>query len=442
MPLLRLRTQHDREILRLALPALGALIAEPLFLLADTAIIGQLGTPELAGLSLAGVILQTVLGLFIFLAYATTAAVARELGSGDRRSALAYGIDGVWLAVVLGVGLIVVGQTLASPTIAAFGPSAEVADQALIYLRISLVGLPAMLVVFSATGVLRGLQDTRTPLVVMAVTCGANVVLNYALVYGAGLGIAGSALGTVIAQASAAVWLVVVVAKGARGLGAPLTLNVRGIRQVATAGVPLIVRTVTLRAATLVTTYVATSFGDAPLAAHHIVFTLWNFLALALDAIAIAGQAMLGRYLGAGDVAGARAVTRRMIEWGILAGAALGLLLIVTRPLYLPLFTSDPAVQALVADAILVLALFEPIAGVVFVLDGVLIGAGDGRYLAYAGVWNLVAYLPFAFLVLAADAGLVALWWAFGVYTTARLVTLGVRARGDRWMVTGSGRRA
>lgn len=436
-----LRSPHDREILRLALPALGALVAEPLFLLADTAIIGQLGTPQLAGLSLAGMILQTLLGLFIFLAYATTAAVARELGADNRKGALTYGIDGIWLAVLLGVGLIVVGQLFAVPTIAAFDPSLAVTEHALTYLRISVLGLPAMLVVFSATGVLRGMQDTRTPLLVMAVMSAANVGLNLALVYGLGLGIAGSAIGTVIAQLGAATWLVVVVIRGARSLHAPLVPKPSGLRMVATAGVPLIVRTVTLRVALLVTTYVATAQGDAPLAAHHVALTLWNFLSLVLDAVAIAGQAMLGRYLGAGDVAGARATTRRMIEWGIAAGAGLGLLLAVTSPLYVPLFTPDPQVQALIGTVIWVLAVFEPIAGVVFVLDGVLIGAGDGRYLAWAGVWNLVAYLPFAVLVYVTDAGLVYLWWAFGVYTTARLVTLGIRARGDRWLVTGGLRR-
>lgn len=436
-----LRSPHDREIFRLALPALGALIAEPLFLLADTAIIGQLGTPQLAGLSLAGMILQTLLGLFIFLAYATTAAVARELGADNRRGALTYGIDGIWLAVLLGVGLIVVGQVFAVPTIAAFDPSLAVTEHALTYLRISVLGLPAMLVVFSATGVLRGLQDTRTPLLVMAVMSVANVGLNFALVYGFGLGIAGSAIGTVIAQAGAATWLVVVVLRGARSLHAPLVPKLSGLRMVARAGVPLIVRTVTLRAALLVTTYVATAQGDASLAAHHVALTLWNFLSLALDAVAIAGQAMLGRYLGAGDVTGARATTRRMIEWGIAAGAGLGLLLAVTSPLYLPLFTPDPAVQSLVGTVIWVLALFEPIAGVVFVLDGVLIGAGDGRYLAWAGVWNLIAYLPVAAVVYLTDAGLVYLWWAFGVYMIARLVTLGIRARSDRWLVTGGLRR-
>ncbi|MGH3655171.1 MAG: MATE family efflux transporter [Micromonosporaceae bacterium] len=433
-----LRNPHDAEILRLAIPAFGALVAEPLYLLADSAIVGHLGTPQLAALGLAGTVLQTLATLFIFLAYATTATVARQLGAGDRRAAIAGGIDGLWLALGLGVVLALVGVVAAPAAVGAFDPSPIVREYAVTYLQIGVLGMPALLLTFAGTGVLRGLQDTRTPLWIAGAAYGANVVLNVLFVYGFGWGIGGSAWGTVVAQTGGAVALVVVVVRGARRHGVSLRPHLGGIRASAHGGVPLLVRTLTLRAAILVTTYVATEVGDTALAAHQVAFTLWTTLALALDALAIAGQAIVGRYLGGSDVAGTRAATRRMIEWGVAAGLVFGLVLVLARPLYIPLFTADPQVQALLADVILVFAIFEPLAGIVFVLDGVLIGAGDGRYLAYAGLWTLVAFLPLAGLVLGLDGGLVALWWAFGGFMVARLVTLMLRERSGAWLVTGA----
>ncbi|MQA86443.1 MAG: MATE family efflux transporter [Streptosporangiales bacterium] len=437
LPLLPLRHPHDREILRLAIPAFGALVAEPLFLLADSAIVGHLGTPQLAGLGVAGTVLQTAIYLCVFLAYGTTARVARQLGAGNRRAALEGGVDGVWLAVAIGLGILAVGIPAAPLVVGMFSPSEAVASHAVVYLRISLAGMPPMLMVLAATGVLRGLQDTRTPLVVAAVGSAANVVLNIGLVYGAGLGLAGSALGTVLAQTGMAAAYLVVVIRGARRHGARLRPHGPGILASGAAGIPLFVRTLTLRVVLIVATAVATRLGDAPLAAHQVAFTIWTFLALALDAVAIAAQAIVGRYLGASDVVGARAATRRMMEWGVAAGAALGVLVAVARPAYVPLFTPDPEVRALLAAALLVMAVLQPLAGVVFVLDGVLIGAGDGPYLAAAGVAAMLAFLPAAWVVLATGIGLTGLWWAIGLWVVARLVTLGLRARGSAWLVTG-----
>ncbi len=257
----------DREILRLAVPAFGALVAEPLFLLTDSAVVGRLGTAPLAGLGVAGSLLASAIGVFVFLAYGTTAAVARRVGAGDLRSALADGVDGVWLAGLLGAAVAVPAGLLAVPLVTAFGASDEVVAQAVSYLRWSLPGLPAMLVVLAATGVLRGLQDTRTPLVVAAAGAAGNAVLSVALVHGAGLGIAGSALGTVLAQVAMAAALLAVVVRAARRTGASLRPDARGIARVGRAGVPLVVRTLTLRAALLATTYVAVAQGDAALAA-------------------------------------------------------------------------------------------------------------------------------------------------------------------------------
>jgi putative MATE family efflux protein len=441
------RNGSDREILRLAVPAFLALVAEPLFLLADAAIVGHLGTSQLAGLGIAAVVLQTAVGLCVFLAYGTTASVARHLGAGDLRGALTQGVDGLWLAVAIGAGVTVLGVLLTGPLVHAFGASDDVTGPAATYLRIAFLGTVPLLLMLAATGVLRGLQDTRTPLVVAVGGNALNVALNLLLVYPVGLGIAGSALGSVIAQVASAAVFVAVVARAARRQGASLRPDVPGIRAAGRAGVPLVIRTLTLRAALLVTTYAVTlgAVGareqEVDLATHQLAMTLWTFLAFVLDAIAIAAQALTGRSLGAGDVDGTRATTRRMVRWGAVSGVVTGVLLAAASPLLGPLFTGDAEVQDLLVPVLVVAAIGQPLAGVVFVLDGVLIGAGDGRYLARAGLVTLVAYAPVAVVLALGSAGLVAIWVSFAaVFMGARFVVLVHRARGDAWLVTGARR--
>ncbi|MER7204440.1 MATE family efflux transporter [Streptomyces sp. CB01635] len=434
------RRRHDREIVALAVPAFGALVAEPLFVMADSAIVGHLGTAQLAGLAVASSLLMTAVSVFVFLAYATTAAVARRVGAGDLQSAIRQGMDGIWLALLLGAAVIAIVLPTAPALVELFGASHTAAPYAITYLRISSLGIPAMLVVLAATGVLRGLQDTKTPLYVAVGGFVANGALNAGLVYGAGLGIAGSAWGTVIAQvAMAAVYLFVVV-RGARRHGASLRPDTAGIRACAQAGVPLLVRTLSLRAILMIATAVAARLGDADIAAHQIIISLWSLLAFALDAIAIAGQAIIGRYLGADDAQGAQDACRRMVQWGIAAGVVLGLLVIVSRPLFIPLFTNDQVVQSVALPALLMVALSQPICGIVFVLDGVLMGAGDGPYLAWAMLATLAVFTPVALLVPVFGGGLTALWGAMTLMMTVRMVTLWLRSRSGRWIVTGATR--
>ncbi|MFB6613960.1 MATE family efflux transporter [Streptomyces sp. NPDC085524] len=432
--------RHDREIFALAVPAFGALVAEPLFVLADSAIVGHLGTSQLAGLGIAAALLTTAVSVFVFLAYATTSAVARRVGAGDLQGAIRQGMDGVWLALLLGAAVIAVVLPTAPSLVSLFGASDTVAPYAVTYLRISALGIPAMLMVLAATGVLRGLQDTRTPLYVAVGGFALNGALNAALVYGAGLGIAGSAWGTVIAQCAMAAAYLVVVVRGARRHGASLRPDAAGIRACAQAGAPLLVRTLSLRAILLIATAVAARLGDADIAAHQVLLSLWSLLAFALDAIAIAGQAIIGRYLGAGDTEGAKAVCRRMVQWGIGSGIVLGLLVVVARPLLIPLFTSDPAVEHAILPALLVVAVSQPVGGVVFVLDGVLMGAGDGPYLARAMLLTLAVFTPAALLVPVLGGGVTALWCAMTLMMLVRMATLQLRARSGRWLVAGATR--
>ena len=429
---------YDRDILALALPAFGALVAEPLYLLADTAIVGNIGTRPLAGLAIASIVLAAVFGIFNFLAYSTTGAVARQVGAQNRRAAAERGVDGIWLAAGLGIALTAAGILLAPMIVDAMGASSGSRPYALTYLRISLLGAPFVLVALAGAGYLRGLQDTKTTL---AIAVGANVVnlgLELLLVYGLGLGIAGSAWGTVIAQVGAAAVFLVIVHRTASAAGAAIRPRAEGVRETAVVGGHLIVRTGSLLLALLATTAVAARISDVAVAAHQIAFQLWMFLALSLDAIAIAGQALVGKLLGAGDGPGARAAARRMLEWGLTAGVTLGVLTAVLRTVVVPVFTDSAAVAHLAEQVLWFVAALQPVAAAVFVLDGILIGAGDSRYLAAAMAVATLLYLPLLGLIATRDGDLLWLWFAFSVWVFARLVGVGGRFVTDRWAVTGA----
>jgi putative MATE family efflux protein len=432
-----------REILRLAVPAFFALIAEPLFLLADSAIVGHLGVAELAGLGIATTVLQTAVGLMVFLAYGTGPAVARFLGAGKMGHAMSAARDGAWLALLLGLTLAALGWLTAPAVVGLLGGPAQVRGYAVEYLVWSMPGLVGMLLVFAGTGALRGLQDTRTPLVVATVGFTGNILLNLLFVYGLGWGIAGSAIGTSVAQLSMAAAYVGIVLRRMRHEGVGLAPSRRGLLGAAHVGSWLMLRTLTLRAAIFAAVVVATQQGPANLAAHQLAMTLFNVLAFALDALAIAAQALIGKELGAANAVRARALTRTMVRWSLGYGVATGALLAACAPWIGWIFTPDRQVHEALLPALLVLAASQPVCGYVFVLDGVLIGAGDARYLAIAGVLNLVVYAPLLVWAglsgVGGPAGLMWLWAAFaGGYMLARALTLGLRARSDAWMVLGS----
>ena len=433
----------NRDILRLAVPALGALIAEPLFLIVDSALVGHLGVTPLAGLGIAGAVLQTIVGLMVFLAYSTTPAVARRFGAGDKRDAVSVGIDGMWLALGMGAVLAVAGYLTTPLLVGAFGAPAEVAAQAHVYLGVSMWGLPAMLIVFAATGLLRGMQDTVTPLWIAGLGFAANALLNGAFIYGLGWGIAGSATGTVVAQWGMVATYAVVVGRLARRHAASVRPHREGVRGSARLGGWLFLRTVSLRVALLATVAVATGLGEQELAGWQIVYTIFSTAAFALDALAIAAQALIGKSLGAGDVDEVRYVLGRTLAWGAWFGVVVGVVIGVPSGVIGLLFTGDAAIAALIQPAMIVLAVTQPLCGAVFVLDGVLMGAGDGRYLAIVGALNLVVFLPvLTVLAVLHPAGAWGLVWIsvafFGVYMLARFAGLGWRVRGAAWMSAGA----
>ena len=431
----------DREIARLAVPAFGALIAEPLYLLADTAVVGHLGTPELAGLAVASSVLLTAHALSTFLAYGTTASVARLLGAGDEREAAHQAVQGLWLAAGLGAALGLLGWATAPALIDLLGADGEVAEHAELYLVVSLLGLPALLATLAGTGYLRGLQDTRTPLVVAVAAGALNLGLELLLVYGFGFGLGASAATTVVAQwAAAAVYLRTIGGAAVR-LGVGLRPHAATLRRLLVIAGALVVRTTALRGSLVLATAVAARIGTTDVGAHQVAYELWNALALGLDALAIAGQSLVGRALGAGEATAARAVGRRLLELGVGAGVAAGLVVAAATPVLPDLFTADAEVARIAGFLLLWVAALQPVNAIVFVLDGLLIGAGDLAYLARAMVGAAAVFVAAAGTVLVTGAGIGWLWAAIGAFMVARLVPLLGRWAGGGWAVVGATRR-
>ncbi len=384
----------SRRILSLAVPALGALIIEPLLLFIDSVMVGSLGTAPLAGLSLASTILTTLVGVFVFLAYATTALAARAVGAGKPKEGVQAGIDAMWLATGIGVVVVTV-LILTAPSIIRFmGADAEVFPQAVAYLQGGAFGMLPMLIILAATGTLRGVLDMKTPLYVLAAGSVVNVGLNLILIFGLDLGILGAGIGLSVTQTLMCLAMVSVVIHRARPLGVSFKPSLTGLQGAFGAGLPLLIRTISLRIALLATVAIATQAGVLALAGHQVVNTVWTMAAFALDALAIAAQSLVGVSLGSGNQRVLRALVRKMAVWGAASAALLGLIVALGSP-WIPLaFGTDPGMHSVARGALIAAGVMMPIAGVVFLLDGVLIGASQGRYLAWSGLLTLALYLP------------------------------------------------
>jgi putative MATE family efflux protein len=430
------RSSYDREILALAIPALGALAAEPLYLLADTAIVGHLGTPQLAALALAAAVLGAAVTLCNFLTYGTTAQVARLHGAGEAERAGEIAAQALWLAIAIGIVLTAAVVALADPLMALVGGHGHSADLAARYLRISALGLPSALIALAAQGYLRGIGDLRSPLIVVVVANIINIVLELVFVYVLGWGLDGSAAGTVAAQTGMGVAFTMYLLKAPARTRRPNTAQLKGLARM---GGHIVVRTGSLLLAFVIAGAVLARVGDDSLGAHQIAFQVFIFLALVLDAIAIAGQVLVGRMLGAGDAAGALAAARRMLGWSLAGGCAMGLGLLATRNVLPSAFSSDSAVLDRAHELWPLFALMMPAGALVFALDGILLGAGDTRFLAYAMAFSALAvFVPITLLSLRLHWGVVGVWWGLNALMLARLVTIGVRYRGRRWVVVGA----
>jgi putative MATE family efflux protein len=434
----RLRSEHDREIVRLALPALGALAAEPLYLLADTAMVGHLGTEELAALAIAATLLTGAFTLFNFLTYGTTARVARLHGAGEEVEAGRLAAQALWLSTGIGVCLTAFLAGLAVPLVDLMGAEGHTGELAVLYLRIGSLGLPFALIALAGQGWLRGVSDLRTPLVIVVVANAANVALNLLFIYGFGWGLAGSAWATVVAQLGMGAAFVRALLAAPADSRRPSLARMRPLARI---GGEIFVRTAALYGSFLVASAVVARMGDDSLGAHQIAFQLFVFLALVLDAIAIAGQVIVGRSLGGGDADGAYDAARRMIGWSVAVGALFALVLLALIDVLPRAFTSDPAVIDRAQEIWPLFALMQPANGAVFALDGILIGAGDTRFLMWGMLAaSLLVFVPIALLSLAFDWGIVGVWVGLVGLVATRLGTCGWRFAGRRWAVTGARR--
>jgi putative MATE family efflux protein len=417
--------------MRLALPALGALAAGPLYTLVDTAIVGHLGARPLAGLALAGTALAAVIEVADFLSYGVTSQIARLQAAGQPERARAVAAQALWLALATAVIAVALLAALGGPLLALVGHGAGVRGRAQEYLWIVLGGVPAQLVALAGEGCLRGLGDLRSPLRILVLANGANVALEVLFVYGLHMGLAGSALGTLIAQLG----MGIAFARSMLAIaGANRRPRLERMRPMLRTGGHLTVRTVALLGAFTLCSALAARMGTASLGAHQVAFQLFLFLALVLDAIAIAGQIMIARLLGAGDAPAARRAGVRMIAWSVAFGTLFGAVLLALSGAGPHAFGGGAAVIADGHGVWRLLGLMQPIAAAVFALDGILIGAGDTRYLAWAMALSLLLFTPAAL----AAAHLTGLWWALNGLLAVRLVTLVPRfARGD-WAVLGA----
>ncbi|SFO85621.1 putative efflux protein, MATE family [Geodermatophilus dictyosporus] len=419
-------------VLALALPALVVLAAEPLYLLVDTAVVGNLGTVPLGGLAVGGGLLAWAAALLNFLAYGTTARAARRAGAGDRAGAVAEGVQATWLAVLLGAAVVLLFQVLAGPlTQTLAGGPGEVAEAGEQWLRVAGCGAPLLLVSLAGNGWLRGVQDLRRPVRFVLAGSLLSLVLCPLLVHPAGLGLPGSAVANLVGQSLTAALFVRALLRE----GADWRFRPAAVRAQLVLGRDLLLRATVLQLAFLVAAGVAARTGQAALGAHQIALQLFLFLALVLDAYAIAAQTLVGHALGAGRPAEARATARRVTLWGLGTGVLVAVVLLAGRDLVVPLFTGDPAVRAQAGLVWWFLAGFQPLAGVVFALDGVLMGAGDVGYLRTVTVGAaLVGFLPLSLLSGPLDWGLAGVWTGLTAFIALRLVAVLARVAGDRWL--------
>ncbi|MFC4856329.1 MATE family efflux transporter [Actinophytocola glycyrrhizae] len=424
-----------RQVLGLAVPALGVLAAEPLYLLVDTAVVGHLGAVPLGALSVGAIVLAQVSTQLTFLSYGTTARTARLHGAGRRAEAVAEGVQATWLALAVGLVLVAAGQALAIPIAELLAGQGEVADAAVSWLRIALFGTPFILVTMAGNGWMRGVQDARRPLRYVLAGNGISALLCPLFVYEFGWGLEGSAIANVTAQViSASLFL------GAlRAERVPLRPEPAKMRAQLALGRDLVLRSLAFQACFVSATTVAAHHSTAAVGAHQIVLQLWTFLALVLDSLAIAAQSLVGAALGAADDRRARGLAWQVTGYGLVFGCALGVVFAALAGVLPHVFTSDAAVLGEIPHAWWFFVALQPIAGVVFALDGVLLGAGDAAFLRTATIFAAVTgFLPFVWLSFAFDWGLAGIWTGLSVFMVVRLGTVVWRARSGRWAVVGA----
>lgn len=430
-------------LLALAVPTFGQLVAEPTFVLIDTAIVGHLGESALAGLALGSTVILTAVGLCIFLAYATTSQVARHFGAGRMREGLQAGIDGLWLALAIGAVLATVLFAFAEPLCWLLGGRGEDLAQAVAYTRPVVLGAPGMLLVYATNGLYRGLQKVTVTLVVAVAGAVLNTVLDVLFVIALGWGVAGSGIATFVAQWFMGIVLAAGALRAARAAGVSWRPRPAGMTAAGRDGLPLFVRTLALRAGLVGTVMAAAALGTSVLAGYQVVNASWNFMVNVLDSVAIAGQTLVGAELGAGRWEGARRLTRVTLRTGALVGIAAGVVFAALGLVAPALFSPDMAVQRMATIGMVITGVALPLQSWMWAADGILIGAGDFRYLARTCAAVSAVYLAVLVALVFGAAPLLPdaaqrcalLWLAFDfILMGGRALTNGLRIRTDTWM--------
>jgi putative MATE family efflux protein len=428
----------DRDILRLAVPALGALAADPLVSMVDTVFVGRLGVVPLAALGVNTSIFAMSFIVFNFLAYGTTPMVARAVGRGDRTGAGDVVLQALLLAVVVGGVATLMLEALAGPIVALMGAGPDLREPALSYLRIRALAGPAVLLVTAGHGAFRGYQDMRTPLLVTLALNVVNLVLDPLFIFGFGWGLRGAALATLIAQWTGALWFVHLLLRSRRReLGIqPRVPRLAEIRPFLRVGGELALRTLALVGTMTLATAVATRVGTVQVAAHQVGTQIWLLLAMIVDSLAVSAQALVAGYRGSGNIAMARRASNRLLVWGLASGFALGGLFYLLAPVLTRLFTNDPAVLAALAGIYPFVVAMQPLNAIVFVWDGVFMGAERFRFLAVQMAVSALCAAAILLLVLPMGWGLTGVWWGIVALMLVRGVTLAVRFRSPRLLST------
>ena len=421
---------EDKAILALAVPALGALAADPLYSLADRAFVGNLGTVELGAVAVGTAAFTASFWLFSFLAYGVTPRVARALGANDPDEAMRTGTQALILAIVIGVAVTAIGLMIPGPIVRLLGADEEVSDLAASYLRIRILSATAVLIAQVAYGWLRGEQNTKVPMLVAVGGAALNAVLDYVLIYPAALGIQGAAWATVIGQWLVAIVFLAILRPKLSPSRRPDPATIKSLLKV---GADLVIRTGSLLAALTIATSVAARMGVIELASWEIAMQVWLLMSLSLDSVAIAGQALVGTHLGANAPERAIDVGKRLMSWGLAVGILLALVIAgLSRPIA-NIFSDDPRVINAAAALLLWVAVTQPLSAAAFTLDGILIGASDTRFLAYAMVASSVLFVTGSLLALDLDWSTAGLAGAATVWLFARAGTTGARFFKGRW---------
>jgi putative MATE family efflux protein len=423
-----LRHRQDPKILAIAVPALGSLAIDPLVSLVDTAFVGRLGPAPLGALGINVSLFAMAFLVFNFLAYGTTPRVANHLGRGDRDGAGRVVVQALSLAIIAGILATALLVVFARPILAMMGATGELEAPALTYLQIRAMAGPAVLLVTAAHGAFRGYQDLRTPLTVTIGINVVNVVLDWVFIFGLGWGIAGAAWATVIAQwAGALVFLWLLMRSRREAMGIALYVpRLEEMLPFLRVGGHLLIRTGALVGTMTLSTAVAARVGVGAVAAHHVALQIWGFLALVIDAFAIAAQTLVARHVGAGEHDETREVGNRLLVWGLVIGALLGLVFWLLSPVLPRLFTDDPETIATVHGIFLFVVLLQPLNGLVFVWDGIYMGTESFRYLAIAMVFSAAIAATVLLLTTPLGWGLAGVWWGLTALMGARALTLAV----------------